>query len=100
MNITENRPVMIFKNVKEDKILYNMGLSKKKDDGTYENGSIPVQFKKGIELENMEKIVIKSAWLSFYKKEKTTVPYIFINEFERENESEPKEIETADDLPF
>ena len=48
----------------------------------------------------MEKIVIKSAWLSFYKKEKTTVPYIFINEFERENESEPKEIETADDLPF
>lgn len=98
MNITESRPVMIFKNIKEDKIFYNMGLSKKKEDGTYENGSMPVQFKKGIELENMEKIVIKSAWLSFYKKDKITVPYIFINEFERENET--KEVEEVDDLPF
>ena len=46
MNIIESRPVMIFKNIKEDKIFYNMGLSKKKEDGTFKNGSIPVQFKK------------------------------------------------------
>ena len=103
MNINETKTIMIFKNVKEDKIFYNMGLSKKNEDGTYTNGSIPVQFKKGIELENMEKITIKTAWLTFYKKEKLTVPYIFISEFVRENEqtdTQEEAQEEVDELPF
>ena len=83
MNISNEYPVMIFKNEYEGKIFYKMGLSKKKKDGSYESGSISCQFKKDVNLEDKTKIYIKSAWLTFYKnKDKVTVPYIFVNEFE------------------
>ena len=83
MNISNEYPVMIFRNEYEGKIFYKMGLSKKKQDDSYENGSISCQFKKDVNLEDKTKIYIKSAWLTFYKnKDKTTVPYIFVNEFE------------------
>ena len=82
MNITNEKEVMIFRREYNDKTFYSVGLSKKLQDGTYENGSIGCQFKKGIEIQDKSKILIKSAWLSFYKdKEKKTVPYIFINEY-------------------
>jgi hypothetical protein len=55
---------------------------KKKQDGTYDNAYIPVQFKKGVEFENQTNIYIKKAWLSFYKtKEGKPIYYIFISEF-------------------
>jgi hypothetical protein len=53
----------IFKN---EKGLYTT-ISNKKDDGTYENMYISVNFKKGIELENNTEINITKAFLSFYK---------------------------------
>lgn len=82
MNITNNREVMIFRNEWQDKVIYNVGLSKKLQDGNYENGTIMCQFKNGVNLANQTKITIKNAWLSFYKnKDNHTVPYIFINEF-------------------
>ena len=82
MNITNDREVMIFRNEWQDKVIYNVGLSKKLQDGNYENGTIMCQFKNGVDLPNQTKITIKSAWLSFYKnKDNHTVPYIFINEF-------------------
>jgi hypothetical protein len=73
---------MIFKNTFDDRDNYSCGLSKKKQDGTYENGFMKVQFRKDVNLENKTKIIIKSAWLSFNVYEKKTYPYIFINEFD------------------
>lgn len=54
---------MIFKN----DIGYSTSISNKKEDGTYENMSISVNFRKGVELENKTKINITDGFLSFYK---------------------------------
>lgn len=62
---------------------YSISLSKKNSDGTWENGYISAQFKKGVDLASSTKIDIKNAWLTFYKsKENKYVPYVFINDFE------------------
>lgn len=55
---------MIFKN---DKGYYETSISNKKEDGTYENMYVSVNFKKGIEIENKTKINILDGFISFYK---------------------------------
>lgn len=88
MNISNDYPVMIFRNEYEGKIFYKIGLSKKKQDGSYESGSMTCQFKKDVNLEDKTKIYIKKAWLTFYKnKDNATIPYVFVNEFETVSET-------------
>lgn len=79
---------MIFKKESGDKVFYSIGVSKKNKDGSYINGYMPVNFKKGVDVPNKTKIKIKSAWLDFYKKEDITIPFIFINEFEEVKEKD------------
>lgn len=82
MNITNENKVMVFKKDGKYGSMYSLGLSKKGQDGKYQNGYIGCKFKNGVELENRTNIYIKNAWLTFYlDKDKKTVPYIFINEF-------------------
>lgn len=113
MNISNKYAVMIFKKTFNDKPTYSMGLSKKKQDGTYENGFIKCEFKKDVELEDKTKIYLTSAFLTFYKdKDNKTIPYIKILEFNsveeikqvKEEVKDPfKEFSydlTDDDLPF
>lgn len=119
MNIIEDKVKVVFRKDINNKASYSIGLSKKKENGEYENGYIPCRFKKDVTLENQTKIKIKSAWLDFYKVEKKTFIYLFINEFEKvdkelltnqtgeettqsvDNFSAGKDIElTDDDLPF
>ena len=79
-----NGEAMVFVNEHNGRRFYKIGISKKMQDGNYQNGYIDVQFKKDIIVENKTKINVKSAWLTFYmNKENITVPYIFINEFEQ-----------------
>lgn len=82
MNIENKYPVMIFKNINGGKTYYSIGLSRKDADGNYVNGYMTCKFKKDVELEDKTKIYIKNAFLTFYVKDKITVPYIFISEFE------------------
>ena len=82
MNIEQKYPVMIFKTVNDGKTFYNLGLSRKDAEGNYINGYINCRFKKDVELEDKTKIMIKKAFLTFYLKDKITVPYIFISEFD------------------
>ena len=53
---------MIFKN---DKGFYSTSMSKKMVDGTYQSTYIPVQFKKGVGVENETTINITKGFLSF-----------------------------------
>ena len=99
MKITEE--TMIFKN----DIGYSTSISKKNEDGTYENMFIPVNFKKGIEVENKTKINILNGFLSFYKtKEGLTKIKLVVTEFTAEDKQEemfiPNNAEITDDLPF
>ena len=106
MNISNNYPVMIFASEFNGKRYYKAGLSKKDMNGNYINGYKDVRFKNDTFLENQTKIKIKNAWLDFYVKDKKTIDYIFINEFEIANEEKQDNIpesfyEASDeDLPF
>lgn len=82
MNISIDLPVSIYEHTKDGKKYYSLGLFKKGLDNNYVRGFINCQFKKDLEINTDKKIYIKKAWLTFYLKDKITVPYIFINEFE------------------
>ena len=103
MHIKDNEEVMIFKS---DKGHYSIGLNRKDRNGQYFNGYFPCQFKNGIDVENKTKIKLKNAFISFYLKDKITMPYIMILDFdiveERKSYVELKsdiEIEESE-LPF
>ena len=100
MEIISNKEEMIFKIENTHGDFYNIGMSKKKQDGQYENGYMPVRFKKDIVLENKTKIKIKDAWLSFNIKDKKTYPYIFINEFDIVENGEVAEEPKEEKNPF
>lgn len=82
MNITNDYPVTIFRNDTQYGPFYKVGISKKDINGNYINGYKDCRFKKEVQLENKTKIYIKKAWLDFYVKDKKTIDYIFISEFE------------------
>lgn len=110
MNIIEEKEKTIYKNEKDGKVSYAIGLSRKKEDGTFDLGYLPCRFKKDVKLENKTKIKIKQAWLDFYKVEKKTFIYIFINDFEKAEQQQEKSVDAwysakdidipEDELPF
>lgn len=119
MQIVEDKEVMIFRQDKDGKRFYSIGLSRKDQNGNYINGYMTVVFKKNVDLENKTKIKIKEAWLGFNLKDKKTYPHIFINDFEvvEQEEKDPFkefgetiktefdtghqiEIDESSDLPF
>lgn len=91
MNIEDSRAKTIYRNEVNDKTLYSIGISHKKQDGTWENGFMNCRFPKDADIPNKAKIMIVSAWLDFYIKEKVTHPYIFINKYEIVNTEKVEE---------
>ena len=83
MNIECEKEKMIFRNEKDGKVFYSIGLSKKDQNGKYTSGYIPCRFPKDTNIENKTKIKILNAWLDFWVDDKKiTHPYIFINKYE------------------
>ena len=81
----------IFRHDYNGKAFYKM--SKPKNiNGEWVHGDIDVYFRKGVEVSDRTKIIIRSGWLDYYKKDKDTVWYVFVNEFVFEGapKSEPK----------
>ena len=98
---------MVFATTFGDRVAYSIGISRKKDDGSYEKAYFPVQFKKDVVVENMTKIDIKNAWFSFYASKddpKKKTVYLFIGEFTSEQKDIPQGFEYAQidssDIPF
>ena len=82
---------------------YSTSISNRKDDGSYENTYLQVQFRKGVELENKTKINITNSFLTFYKnQEGKPVFKIVVLDFEQEGEAKEPEVSYADNdsLPF
>lgn len=96
MRVVSDKKEMIFAKDYNGKTLYSLGISKKNQDGTYTKGYISCKFKNGTEIKTQTLIKIKNAWLDFYLKDKATVSYIFISDFEileqKEDIVENKEI--------
>lgn len=109
MNIESDRSKIVFRHSKDDKIFYNIGLTKKDIDGNYINGTISCRFPKDADIPDRTRIIVKKGWLDFYVKDKITYPYLFISQYEIE-ESKPdekiadkkdNEVQLEDsDLPF
>lgn len=84
MNVSSEKPLMIFVNEYNGKKFYKTSLFKKNKEGKHEYGNIDIQFKKEVEFKNKEQIYIKDAFITFYKsKDEHTIPYIFVMDFER-----------------
>lgn len=82
MNINSERPLMVFKREYNGRVYYSLGISKKEMNGKYTNGYMPCEFKKGVSVNDKTRIYLKNAFLTFYLKDKQTVPYIKILEYE------------------
>ena len=114
MNIECDKEKTIYRNEVNGKALYSIGISHKKQDGSWENGYMTCRFPKDADIPNKTKIKIVNSWLDFYIKDKVTHPYIFINKYEIVSESieipqnvkseydnEKSDIQITDeDLPF
>ena len=94
MEIVSNRKEKIFRKDFNGKPIYKIGLSKKNQDGNYTNGYMLCSFKKGTDIPDKSFIMIKSAWLDFYLKDKETVPFIFVNDFEIVGDVEVLKVES------
>ena len=99
MEIVSNKQEIVFRKDYNGKPSYTLGLSRKNQDGEYINGYIKATFRKGVELNNQSRILIKNAWLDFYKdNEGKTIPLIFINDFElMKDGEEPRREEIFDE---
>ena len=81
MNITSNN-TMIFAKDFEGKMHYRAGMSKKNQEGNYENAYIDVRLPKGTQLETKTKINITKGFLTFYKNKKgEDIWYIVVQEY-------------------
>lgn len=97
MNITNDKPVTIYANNFDDVKRYSCRLARKKlNEDSYEYGYIPIKFKQGVDLETKNKIIIKNAFLTFYKKDNQTIPYIFVLDFDLVKEDNIEKQETED----
>lgn len=97
MNIEDSKAKTIYRKDGENYTTYSMGISHKKQDGSWENGYITCRFPKDTNIQNKTKIIIKNAWLDFYIKDKVTHPYIFINKFELVEDKMPQNTKTEYD---
>ena len=92
MNIESDKAKIIFRHEKDDKVFYSLGLCKKDVNGNYINGTISCRFPKDADIPDKAKILVKKGWLDFYVKDKITYPYLFISQYEIEEQKEEVEV--------
>ena len=83
MNIQDDKQYKIYEKELNGVKYYRLQLSKKMQDGSYQNGYIDVKFAKCEPPKNKDRIYLKRAWISFYlSKDKHTIPYVVCMEYE------------------
>ena len=83
MNIQDDKQYTIYEKEINGVKFYRLQMSKKMQDGSYQNGYIDVKFAKCEPPKNRDRIYLKRAWISFYlSKDKRTIPYVVCMEYE------------------
>ena len=83
MNIQDDKQFTIYEKEINGVKYYRLQMSKKVQDGSYQNGYIDVKFAKCEPPKNRDRIYLKKAWISFYlSKDKHTMPYVVCTEYE------------------
>ena len=99
---TDDKGIRIWRNDKGQYPSYSYSISRKKQDGGYENCYKSVKFKKDVSVENGTDIIIDHAFESFDTgSDGRKYPYLMISEFHElrnENEIEIPDVDGA--IPF
>lgn len=101
---TDERGIKVWRDDKGQYPRYSVSVSKKNDQGGYDNCYLPVRFKNGVDVPNGTEILIKNAFPSFnIGQDGKKYPYYMITEFENMNsvggfENIPDGVE--EELPF
>lgn len=83
MNIQDDKQYTIYEKEINGVKYYRLQMSKKMQDGSYQNGYIDAKFAKCEPPKNRDRIYLKRAWISFYlSKDKHTIPYVVCTEYE------------------
>ena len=82
MTITSDKPEMIFRDDKGEYPRYSIGVSSKTQEGDWIKGYVPCKFKKGVDIPNMTKILIKNSFYSVSKGQKYNFVSIMITDYE------------------
>lgn len=83
--IEAGRKVRVFKSTYNDRNYYKVQVKQKNYDDTEDIFYVPLQFKKGVELENQTDIIIKEAYENMRKNPKdeyNPIYYLMITEYE------------------
>ena len=99
--VEAGRKVRIFKNVYNDQCYYRIQIKQKNYDDTEDIFYVPVQFKKGIELENQTDIIIHTAYENCRKNKKddyNPIYYLVITEFEKVEREEQVQSQAIKDF--
>lgn len=83
--IEAGRKIRVFKNTYNDKIYYRVQVKQKNYDNTEDIFYVPLQFKKGVELENQTDIIIKEAYENMRKNPKdeyNQITYLVVTDFD------------------
>ena len=108
MNL-EEKEITIYRYNGQYGTSYSIKIAKKNIKGEFETAFMPVKFKKGVEIANKTKIIIKNGWITFNLVDKKPNWYVFINEFDevdykvdhyQEFAEETKSDEFYMELPF
>lgn len=91
MNISSEKQIKVWAREGQYGKMYSIGVSEKQQDNTYKTSYIPVRFRKNVNVDNEEMIYIRSAWL---KPTKDNGVAIFINEFEKVEDTARKALES------
>lgn len=83
--IEAGRKIRVFKNTYNDKTYYRVQVKQKNYDSTEDIFYVPLQFKKGVELENQTDIIIKEAYENMRKNPKdeyNQITYLVVTDFD------------------
>ena len=100
---TDEKGLMIWRDDKGQYPNYSYSISRKNDEGNYENAYRQVRFKKGVDLPNKTLIQINDAFESFnVGKDGKKYPYLMITDFSVMGDSSPVDVPDTDAevIPF
>lgn len=83
--VEAGRKIRVFKNTYNDRNYYRVQVKQKNYDDTEDIFYVPLQFKKGVELENQTDIIIKQAYENMRKNPKdeyNQITYLVVTDFE------------------
>ena len=100
MNISGKTKV--FKNERNGKDVFSTSISNKKEDGTYDNMYVNVQFPKESQPADSCDVDIKKGFLSFYrdKDNNTHLKFVVLEYSVLEQTEAEFQVSTEDELPF